>query len=159
MARIAEAVYECTSDCDQLPNEATILAGLKQDDDGFRSVMGVDKNSAQAALVEHDDYLCMAFRGTNELADWLDNLNAFSTPQLFGEFHRGFWLCCEDVWAPMFARCLELQGEKKRPVFRRVSLVEPWQRLCRAFADGQTLHQCLYLWSAAGDDARDCSDI
>ncbi|MAE34722.1 MAG: lipase [Oceanospirillaceae bacterium] len=117
MARIAEAVYECTSDCDQLPNEATILAGLKKDDRSFRSVMGVDKNSAQAALIEHEDYLCMAFRGTNELADWLDNLNAFSTPQLFGEFHRGFWLCCEDVWGPMFTRCLELQSQKKRPVF------------------------------------------
>ena len=52
---------------------------------------GANANSAQGALIEHEDYLCMAFRGTDELGDWLDNINAFSTEVLFGKFHRGFW--------------------------------------------------------------------
>jgi len=77
----------------------------------------VDKNSAQAALIEHDDFLCMAFRGTNELADWLDNINAFSTKELFGEFHRGFWNSVEDVWESLNDKFRELQKQKVRPLF------------------------------------------
>ncbi len=91
MARLSKEVYLTKSEDDQAPDEEKILSNLRKDDARFKSVLGVDKNSAQAALIEHDDFLCMAFRGTDELVDWLDNLNALSTKQLFGEFHRGFW--------------------------------------------------------------------
>jgi hypothetical protein len=117
MARIAKVVYLKKSDSNQLPDEEGILRNLKNSDNKFISVLGVDKNSAQAALIEHEDYLCMAFRGTNELEDWLDNINVFATNQLFGEFHRGFWNSLEDVWKPMDTRCRELQKQKNRPVF------------------------------------------
>ena len=117
MARIAKEVYRARSEEDPAPDEAAILESLRQDDGGFRSVFGVDNDSAQAALIEHEGYLCMAFRGTDELADWLDNLNAFATKQLFGEFHRGFWRSVEDVWRPLDDRCRMLQREKARPVF------------------------------------------
>lgn len=117
MARISKEVYLKSSEENQLPDEAQILANLKADDEKFISVLGADKNSAQAALIEHEAYLCMAFRGTNELADWLDNINAFSTKELFGEFHRGFWNSVEDVWKPIYQRCLDLQKQRKRPIF------------------------------------------
>ena len=117
MARLSDVVYLKTSKQNQMPDEEKILANLKKDDDRFQSVFGVDNNSAQAALIEHDDFLCMAFRGTNELADWLDNINAFSTKALFGQFHRGFWNSVEDVWSPLDARLRHCQAEKKRPVF------------------------------------------
>lgn len=97
MARLAKEVYLPKSANNQTPDEDAILQNLKQDDDQFISVLEVDKNSAQAALFEHEEYLCMAFRGTNELADWLDNINAFSTKVLFGEFHRGFWNSIENA--------------------------------------------------------------
>ena len=98
MARLSKEVYLTKSEENQLPDEETILANLKKDDDKFISVFGVDNNSAQAAVVEHEEYLCIVFRGTNELADWLDNINTLSTEQLFGDFHRGFWDSVEDVW-------------------------------------------------------------
>ncbi|MDY6905281.1 MAG: lipase family protein [Thermodesulfobacteriota bacterium] len=117
MARLAKAVYLKKSEGNQIPDENKILDNLKNDDDKFISVFGVDKNSAQAALIEHEDYLCMTFRGTNELADWLDNINAFGTKQLFGEFHRGFWNAVEDVWQPINTKCRDLQKQRKRPIF------------------------------------------
>ena len=136
MARIAKEVYLSQSgnstDCDskisanndasnnydsQAPDDERILANLLEDDKGFLSVFGVSRNSAQAALIEHKDYLCIAFRGTDELADWLDNLNAFTTQELFGAFHRGFWHSVEDVWQPINAKFRQLQQQNPRPLF------------------------------------------
>ena len=59
----------------------------------------------------------MAFRGTNEVADWLDNINVFSTKELFGEFHRGFWKAVEDVWQPINEKIQSLQSQNKLPIF------------------------------------------
>ena len=117
MARLSKEVYLKKSERDPAPDEGKILANLKKDDEKFISVLGVDKNSAQAALVEHEDYLCMVFRGTDELSDWLDNINAFSTKKLFGEFHCGFWNSVEDVWQLINGKFRYLQEERKRPLF------------------------------------------
>lgn len=115
MARIAKAVY--LKKADDAPDEAAILKDLKDEDPKFKSVHGVSKNSAQGALIEHDDYFCMAFRGTDEIEDWLDNLNAFQERVLFGGFHRGFWASLRDVWTPLFDQYEELRNLKKRPLF------------------------------------------
>ena len=117
MARIAKEVYLTHSKQNQTPDEERILVNLLEDDKGFVSVFGVSCHSAQAALIEHKDYLCIAFRGTDELADWLDNLNAFTTQELFGAFHRGFWQSVEDVWPPINAKFRQLQQQKSRPLF------------------------------------------
>ena len=117
MARLSKEVYLKRSEDNQAPDEDSILANLKKEDGKFISVLGIDKNSAQAALIEHESFLCIAFRGTDELADWLDNINAFSTKALFGEFHRGFWNSVEDVWRPINDKFRFLQQERKRPLF------------------------------------------
>jgi len=117
MARCALEAYKCVSDENQFPDEAGILASLKAEDDGFLSVVGADNNSAQAVLIEHRDYLCFAFRGTNELSDWLDNLNTLSTKQLFGDFHKGFWDSVTDVWDPLWAAYETCQTQQERPTF------------------------------------------
>jgi len=117
MARLSNIIYSKRSDNDEHPDEDAILQNLQAEDAGFRTVTGANKNSAQAALIEHENYLCMAFRGTNELADWLDNINAFSEEVLFGEFHRGFWESVEDVWDVIHNEYLRLHKEKKRPLF------------------------------------------
>lgn len=117
MARIAQEVYQKTSEDNQFPDEQKILANLKAEDEKFISVTGADKNSAQGAIVEHEEYICIAFRGTNEVVDWLDNINAFSTKQLFGDFHRGFWNSVEDVWPVLSTKLDLLQKVKKRPLF------------------------------------------
>jgi len=117
MARLSKEVYLKKSEGNQIPDETQILKNLREDDDKFISVFGVDNDSAQAALIEHEEYLCIAFRGTNELKDWLDNINIFSTKVLFGEFHRGFWNSVEDVWKPIDVKCRDLQMLRKRPIF------------------------------------------
>ena len=117
MARLAKEVYVSNSEHNSSPDEERILANLKEDDKGFLSVFGVSCNSAQAAVIEHQDYLCITFRGTDELADWLDNLNAFATNDLFGAFHRGFWQSLEDVWPSLNERFRYLQQHKPRPLF------------------------------------------
>jgi len=117
MPRISKAVYLKTSDTDQTPHEVQILNNLKYDDDLFISVKGFNNNSAQAAVIEHQNYICLAFRGTNEIEDWIDNINAFSVKELFGEFHRGFFESVDDVWKGMKHTLAELQREKRRPLF------------------------------------------
>ncbi len=120
MARLSSEVYCKCSKKDPSPDNEKILENLKADDSRFKSVMGFSNNSAQAALIEHADYLCMAFRGTDEKVDWLDNIKAFPEHVLFGSFHRGFWNSLLDVWEGMFDRYNELNKDKrktKRPLF------------------------------------------
>ncbi len=123
MARLAKASYFSISESDNSPDEDGILTHLKADDPDFRSVFGVNKNSAQAILVEHKNYLAIAFRGTDETADWLDNLDAFPTKILFGEIHRGFWKSFIDVWYELKLQMANIQyerheaGEKPAPLF------------------------------------------
>lgn len=117
MARLSTVIYTKRSDNDAHPDEKAILLDLKMEDAGFISVTSVDKNSAQAALIEHENYLCMVFRGTNELEDWLDNINVFRENVLFGEFHRGFWNSVEDVWDVVYSEYQRLRAIKIRPLF------------------------------------------
>ncbi|MEH6627013.1 MAG: lipase family protein [Motiliproteus sp.] len=117
MARLSKVVYFKTSPKNDLPHEEKILKNLQAEDPGFISVKGYNNNSAQGALIEHKDYLCMVFRGTDEAADWLDNINAFSTDELFGKFHRGFWNSLADIWEPIYQDYCRLKAANKRPLF------------------------------------------
>ncbi len=116
MARLADQIYRSKPGGRQ-PDEAGILANLKAEDPGFLSVHGVSRNSAQAALVEHDTYLTLVFRGTDEAKDWLDNLNAFSEQALFGAFHRGFLHSVLDLWGDLFRLYSDLNAKKPRALF------------------------------------------
>ncbi len=97
---------------------------------------GFSQNSSQAILVEHEDFFTMAFRGTDELDDWLDNFDLIVTPilllvegeKLDGYFHKGFWEATEDIWEPLLAKYQqfqqqdrdkqkELKQKKVRPLF------------------------------------------
>ena len=115
MARISDLTYCCGQD--SKPDEEKIIADLKAEDKKFISVTGESKNSSQAILVEHEDYLCMGFRGTDELKDWLDNFNVKRKKMLFGKFHAGFANSLKDVWKPLFNKYQELRQKKKRPLF------------------------------------------
>jgi hypothetical protein len=99
MAQVSKHVYH--SKPNGAPDDYAILSGLKLLDSDFKSVSGTSKNSAQAILVEHERFLCMAFRGTDEWEDWLDNIDgrqSNSEQAMFGDFHRGFHRSCNDVW-------------------------------------------------------------
>ncbi|MEB3229366.1 MAG: lipase family protein [Leptolyngbyaceae bacterium] len=115
MATLADLVYHRLDDGS--PDEKTILDRLQAEDDEFLSVTGASNQSAQGILVEHDDYFCLAFRGTDELDDWMDNFNVFPQKVFFGEFHRGFWNSVEDIWEKLETRYRELRESNKRPLF------------------------------------------
>ena len=104
MAKLAGLVYLHLNDELKTPDADKILKTLKNEDKHFKEVIVAAKNSAQSMMVEHKDYFCLSFRGTDETADWIDNLNAIAIPQLFGEFHRGFWNSVQDVWEILFGQ-------------------------------------------------------
>lgn len=116
MARLAGSIYQ-NKPGGNLPDEEGILSNLKAEDPGFISVRGYSKKSAQAAVVEHTNYLALVFRGTDEPADWMDNINAFPEQALFGAFHRGFLHSVQDIWDPLFARYSDLNRKKPRALF------------------------------------------
>ena len=117
MARISSEIYKTPESGGDEPDEKKILESLRGCDSKFMSVTGADKNSAQAALIEHKDYICMVFRGTDQIADWLDNLRVYRVSALFGEFHVGFWESVEDVWDVLSGKLKYIRSKRKKPLF------------------------------------------
>ena len=70
-------------------------------DDGFEEVVPFEANSSQACVIAHEEYIAAVFRGTDEIADWLDNLNVVRIPSPFGKVHKGFNDALMDVWPMM----------------------------------------------------------
>lgn len=99
MARLSQAVY--ASDQNGSPDHEAILAELHELDDGFARVVPFNANSSQACVIEHRDYVAAVFRGTDEIRDWLDNLNVIPVPGPFGKVHKGFHDALMDVWPGM----------------------------------------------------------
>lgn len=116
MARLAKEIYRSVPDTDGKPDDTAILTSLQQDDPGFIAVDGFNNKSSQAALIEHEDYYCLAFRGTDELADWLDNLNVLAIEEPYGEFHRGFFNAVEDIWQPLMQLLKSKRWEQPKPL-------------------------------------------
>lgn len=56
------------------PDINTILSQLKELDPKFEGVEGFNAKSSQGIIIQHEDYVVAAFRGTDELVDWLDNI-------------------------------------------------------------------------------------
>ncbi|WP_428442082.1 lipase family protein [Photobacterium sagamiensis] len=101
MAKLSKLVYSDTDTKNKKPHETYILQQLKTNDSGYRNVTGYDRNTAQAMLVEHESFIAVVFRGTDEIGDWVDNLKAFAVSALFGDFHRGFYESLDDIWSEM----------------------------------------------------------
>jgi hypothetical protein len=99
MASFSKVAY-CKKD-DNTPDTAKILEDLKAVDPKFSDVKGFDAQSSQGIVINHEHFVVAAFRGTDEIADWLDNLNAVSTPGPLGEVHKGFYYALMDIWPQM----------------------------------------------------------
>ena len=117
MARLSQVVYK--------EDESEILKLLKEEDPGFINIDSVSEGNAQAIFVEHRQYFCMAFRGTDELTDWLDNLTATKTEflDLGDAFHEGFYQHFEKIWQKLEEIYKDrreknaLQGKNPLPLF------------------------------------------
>ena len=100
MARCAKTVYQRKQDGS--PDANAMLADLQREDPGFVGVVPFHNDNSSAVLVEHADYFTLAFRGTDELRDWLDNANLLATTTDYGEFHRGFHGATERIWPQIY---------------------------------------------------------
>ena len=119
MARLSQLVY--TKKKSGAPDEKKILAELKLEDPGFISIKGASKKSAQGMLVEHQLYFALVFRGTDEGADWVDNISIGKKEDSFGEFHGGFLDSVDDIWGPLWSRYEELRKESTDQVKTKTS--------------------------------------
>lgn len=99
MARIAQAVYLELED--DSPDEKAILAQLKKYDKKFKEVIGFNRKSSQGAVIVNSNYITAAFRGTDEPADWLDNLNVAAMDGPIGRVHSGFQRGLMEIWPEM----------------------------------------------------------
>lgn len=150
MARMAHAVYlsKKQGDDSKFPDSEKILKDLKAEDRNFKAVWGYSRNSAQGAVVSHRDFVCFAFRGTDQISDWLDNVNISRERTLFGEFHRGFWRSTQDVLPDMIRKWEELRSERRRAAQEKDSdeLVVPQPPL---FLTGHSLGGAMTTIAAA----------
>jgi hypothetical protein len=69
-----------------------------------------------AVVLKKDSSLCLAFRGTSQLRDWITNLNLFPTKCPWGWTHRGFASATECVWPPV-QELLASPGHAESPLF------------------------------------------
>ena len=110
MARLSELSYDVGDD----RSAACALETLKALDSDFESAHAFDKNSSQGMVIEHKAYIAVAFRGTDEPADWLDNINALAVDHPLGEVHRGFQTAMMDVWPAMKARIRAIRQNREK---------------------------------------------
>ncbi|NET37656.1 MAG: lipase family protein [Cyanothece sp. SIO1E1] len=111
MARFAALAYQQTAD-EPAPNTRKILDMLKAVDQDFLCVEGFSHKSTQAIIIQHENYVVAAFRGTDEPKDWLDNINLLRTQGPLGTVHAGFYSALLDVWENMWPR---IQAARQRP--------------------------------------------
>lgn len=112
----------CRREGDQFPDVARIEQELNARGAGFDQFRGFDCNNSQAFIAAGPTRLVVAFRGTNELGDWLDNVAVLRSPPAvvcetfagwiasdaaaptrapLGRVHRGFLRALHDIWGPM----------------------------------------------------------
>ncbi len=126
MARLSKAAYLRNED--KSPDEDSILSDLQAEDPRFISIHGASKDSAQAILVEHQLFFALVFRGTDETADWVDNISVSESKTEFGSFHKGFADSVDDIWEPLWQKYQELRknynvqiasnlSQQNRPLF------------------------------------------
>jgi predicted lipase len=144
LAEVAHLAYRKKSKDDESPDEDAILEQLKSLDGKFKDVKGFNKKSSQAIIIlnegDNNDsnpgYVLIAFRGTDEPDDWLDNVKVLpidfpSNPaqqasdqqpnnqqpadqKPLGKIHQGFYNAFLDIWDEM-DKLLRLPEYKKRP--------------------------------------------
>ncbi len=99
MARFSKVAYK--KKANGAPDVKAIKAELGGIDPKFADVSGFDAKSSQGIVIKHEEYVVAAFRGTDEIADWLDNLNAVARPGPLGDVHTGFHRALMDIWPQM----------------------------------------------------------
>lgn len=111
----AEFVYYRSAE--SWPDRLRILRDLQTIDERYTDVRGEKIDNSEAIIAVHDDYVVIAFAGTNEGADWASNFDWFPAEKNGGKFHRGFYECFEELWPWIEATLAELNAERVRPIY------------------------------------------
>jgi|SRR5262245_14514828 len=98
------------TDADPLTNAYTLAhlasaayADAPSDDSSFgktvfTSARTFGRGDAQGFVCGNETHVVLAFRGTDEITDWITNLNIVMEPGFGGQVHRGFAEALEAVW-------------------------------------------------------------
>lgn len=109
MALLSLEAYKVPLNAD---TPAEILPRLERNDIAFLRVRNFDRNSVQAMVVEHRDFIAIVFKGTDPVEagiesfrDWRRNMD-FAVPERPDELdgvkvHRGFWQGFRGIWNEM----------------------------------------------------------
>lgn len=114
MAKICKISYIRKSDTDPAPDTEKIQVELKKLIPEFKEVHTFNKGSAQALIVETTNFNVIAFRGSDEVQDWIKNFTFFSKKQLGYSLHSGFL----DITSRIFPHIhFQLSRIRPRPLF------------------------------------------
>lgn len=105
LARISEATYQETSELKQTLNEW----GLDKFDDHVHGTM-------YACVASNKDAIVVAFRGTDEIRDWLINVRVLSDRVTHGKIHRGFYRSMQAM-RPRIEELILEHGGKEKPIW------------------------------------------
>ena len=98
MAIASNLVYEEVGGGNADPDISKIKEKLDTLDSNFLKVEGFNNKSSQGIIIQHQNYVVLAFRGTDELWDWMDNIKVSSTRGPLGNVHSGFYNALLDIW-------------------------------------------------------------
>ena len=79
---------------------------------GFRLIDApFDREGTQAFLAQGPDFAVLAFRGSDDLAAWMTNINVLPVPwRSGGKVHRGFATALDSIWPDVAADLPRVRG-------------------------------------------------
>lgn len=78
-------------------HDKPILKHLKRIDHFFTGYKAFSKNSTQALLIEHESFYVVAFGGSNDRQDWINNTDYRMIEYYNGKYHAGFHRMTKNV--------------------------------------------------------------
>ena len=81
---------------------------------GFQSCRFFSKNKTECFVASNEEIVVVSFRGTQQLNDWLTNLNIATKSTPHGWVHRGFYFAFQDVCSSLEAELGTLNAGNKK---------------------------------------------
>lgn len=97
-ACFSQLVYTRMGPKNPAPDRQGMFDTIRSWDQGFEDLRVFDHESSQGLIAQHQNFVMVAFRGTDEKADWLDNIRLFPQPVPMGKVHRGFYQALKAIW-------------------------------------------------------------
>ncbi|MCL2303956.1 MAG: lipase family protein [Planctomycetaceae bacterium] len=83
----------------------------------FASDAGKDKEATRGYLAAREDAIVLAFRGTDEVEDWIINLNFLQVKDNGAMVHQGFALALASIWDRVDETLRDMMRQKSRKIW------------------------------------------